>query len=183
MTTPEPAQLACVALERDGEVVVAGSRDTQQVFLWNLRNGQLLDVLSGHEGPVSGIAFNPSAPRAAAPLKMSMTPAMLRTRVDTLARAAGYLNVKSERAGELSVRPRCAGNETVATAAWDKTVRIWTAFSGGKTATDVLQHSHEVLALAYHPSGRSLACSTLNGEIHFWDAQEATTLGTIEVRR
>ena len=61
MTTPEPAQLACVALERDGEVVVAGSRDTQQVFLWNLRTGQLLDALSGHEGPVSGIAFNPSA--------------------------------------------------------------------------------------------------------------------------
>ena len=81
-----------------------------------------------------------------------------------------------------SKRVHHAGNDTVATGAWDKTVRIWSAFSGGKTATDVLQHSHEVLALAFHPSGRYLACATLNGELHFWDAQEATTLGTIEVR-
>lgn len=61
-TTPEAVQLVCVAIEGSGEVVCAGSRDTFQVFLWNMRTGQLLDALSGHEGPVSALAFNPSTP-------------------------------------------------------------------------------------------------------------------------
>jgi WD40 repeat protein len=132
MTTPEPVQLACVAIDRDGEVVIAGSRDSNTIFLWNLRTGQLLDVLLGHEAAVSAVAFNPS-------------------------------------------------NATLASASWDHSVRVWTPFSGGKTATDVLQHTHEVLAMVFHPSGRYLACSTLNGEIHFWDTQDAAITGTIEV--
>jgi periodic tryptophan protein 2 len=61
-TTPEAVQLACVAIEGSGEVICAGSSDTFQVFLWNMRTGQLLDALSGHEGPVSALAFNPSTP-------------------------------------------------------------------------------------------------------------------------
>lgn len=74
-----------------------------------------------------------------------------------------------------------AGNTTVATASWDKTVRLWNTYSGDKSATDILQHSHEVLAVAMHPTGRCLAASTLNGEICFWDTQEAALLGVIEV--
>jgi periodic tryptophan protein 2 len=60
MTTPEPVQLACVEIDKDGEVVIAGSRDSNTIFLWNLRTGQLLDELHGHEGAVSAVAFNPS---------------------------------------------------------------------------------------------------------------------------
>lgn len=54
-------QFACVSVESSGQVVCAGSKDTFQVYLWSMRTGQLLDVLSGHEGPVSGLSFNPSA--------------------------------------------------------------------------------------------------------------------------
>lgn len=71
----------------------------------------------------------------------------------------------------------------LASVSWDNTVRLWNVYAGDKSATDVLQHSHEVLAVAFHPSGKTLACSTLNGEIHFWDAQEAALKGSIECRR
>ena len=76
-----------------------------------------------------------------------------------------------------------AGDTVVATASWDKTVRLWDVYTGERTATDILQHSHEVLALTYAPSGRTLAASTLNGEVAFWDAPDALLLGTIEARR
>ena len=70
----------------------------------------------------------------------------------------------------------------IATASWDKSVRLWDTLSGDRAAADVLTHSHEVLAVAFHPGGRTLVCSTLNGELHFWDAQEATIRTTVEVR-
>lgn len=59
--TPEPVQLACVAVDSSGQIVCAGAKDTFQVVMWSMRTGQLLDVLSGHEGPVSSLSFNPSA--------------------------------------------------------------------------------------------------------------------------
>lgn len=39
--------------------MAAGSMDPYDIYLWSLRTGQLLDVLSSHEAPVSGLAFSP----------------------------------------------------------------------------------------------------------------------------
>lgn len=40
------------------EVVAAGAVDSFQIFLWSLNSGRLLEVLAGHEGPVSALHFN-----------------------------------------------------------------------------------------------------------------------------
>lgn len=61
-------------------------------------------------------------------------------------------------------------------------MRLWNTYSGDKSPTEVLQHSHEVLCVAIHPTGRFLAAATLNGEVHFWDSQDAKLTGVIEVR-
>lgn len=44
------------------QVVCAGSQDTFDVVVWSVKTGRLLDVLAGHEGPVSGLAFSPNGP-------------------------------------------------------------------------------------------------------------------------
>lgn len=31
-----------------------------QIFVWSMKTGRLLDMLSGHEGPVYGLAFSPT---------------------------------------------------------------------------------------------------------------------------
>lgn len=31
-----------------------------QIFIWNMKNAHLLDILSGHEGPVHGLMFSPT---------------------------------------------------------------------------------------------------------------------------
>ena len=56
---PEAVQFSSVAVDPSGDVVCAGSKDTFQMFVWSMRTGQLLDVFSGHEGPISTLAFNP----------------------------------------------------------------------------------------------------------------------------
>ncbi|KAG1660074.1 hypothetical protein FOA52_006420 [Chlamydomonas sp. UWO 241] len=59
MTSPNPVQFGCLAVDPGGEIVAAGTRDTFQIYVWSLKTGRLLDVLSGHEGPVSALAFSP----------------------------------------------------------------------------------------------------------------------------
>ena len=58
--SPRPVQFSCVALDPSGEVVCAGSHDTYEVFVWSVQTGRLLELLTGHEGPVSCVAFSPS---------------------------------------------------------------------------------------------------------------------------
>ncbi|TFK38091.1 WD40-repeat-containing domain protein [Crucibulum laeve] len=59
-TSPSPVQFSCLAVDPSGEVVAAGSTDSFEVFLWSVQTGKLLDVLSGHEGPISSLAFSPA---------------------------------------------------------------------------------------------------------------------------
>lgn len=59
-TSPFPTQFSCLAVDPSGEVVAAGSHDSFEVFMWSVQTGKLLDVLTGHEGPISSLAFSPT---------------------------------------------------------------------------------------------------------------------------
>ncbi|XWS20388.1 hypothetical protein CRYUN_Cryun31cG0096800 [Craigia yunnanensis] len=53
-TTPSSRQLVSLAADQSGEVICTGTLDSFEVH-W-----PLLDVLSGHEGPVHGLVFSPT---------------------------------------------------------------------------------------------------------------------------
>ncbi|CAG8482711.1 6342_t:CDS:2 [Diversispora eburnea] len=59
-TSPTPIQFSSLAVDQSGEIVSAGSLDTFEIFVWSVQTGKLLDIMAGHEGPISGIAFSPS---------------------------------------------------------------------------------------------------------------------------
>ncbi|KAH7887052.1 quinon protein alcohol dehydrogenase-like superfamily [Phlebopus sp. FC_14] len=59
-TSPSPVQFSALAVDPSGEVVAAGSTDSFEVFLWSVQTGKLLDVLAGHEGPISSLSFCPT---------------------------------------------------------------------------------------------------------------------------
>ncbi|XP_071445521.1 periodic tryptophan protein 2 homolog [Hetaerina americana] len=59
-TSPRPVQFSCVAMDSSSEFVAAGGQDVFEIYLWSLKVGRLLEVMSGHEGPVASIAFSPS---------------------------------------------------------------------------------------------------------------------------
>jgi len=59
-TGPRPCQFYCLALDNSGEIICAGSLDTFEICMWSLQTGRLLEVLSGHEGPVSCLSFSPA---------------------------------------------------------------------------------------------------------------------------
>lgn len=57
LTTPKPVQFLSLAVDPSGEIVCAGCMDPFHIYAWNLQTGKLLDVYTGHTGPVSSLAF------------------------------------------------------------------------------------------------------------------------------
>ncbi|KAL1922330.1 uncharacterized protein VTP21DRAFT_9869 [Calcarisporiella thermophila] len=57
-TSPNPAQFSALAVDPSGEIVCAGSLDTFEIFVWSVQTGKLLDILSGHTGPISSLSFS-----------------------------------------------------------------------------------------------------------------------------
>ncbi|XP_077422157.1 PWP2 small subunit processome component [Vanacampus margaritifer] len=58
-TSPRPAQFSSLAVDVSGELVSAGAQDSFEIFLWSMQTGRLLEILGGHEGPVSCLCFSP----------------------------------------------------------------------------------------------------------------------------
>ncbi|KAJ3236838.1 hypothetical protein HDU81_010303 [Chytriomyces hyalinus] len=58
-TSPTHVQFGCIAVDPSAEVICAGSIDTFEIYMWSVQTGNLLDVLSGHTGPVSCVSFSP----------------------------------------------------------------------------------------------------------------------------
>ena len=59
-TAPTRLSFSSIAVDPSGEVVCAGSLDSFDIHIWSVQTGQLLDQLSGHEGPVASLAFAPA---------------------------------------------------------------------------------------------------------------------------
>ena len=57
--SPVPVQFGCLAIDPTGEIICAGSLDTFDVYMWSVQTGKLLDVFSGHTGPVCSMNFSP----------------------------------------------------------------------------------------------------------------------------
>ncbi|XP_050415096.1 periodic tryptophan protein 2 homolog [Patella vulgata] len=131
-TSPRPVQFSCLALDHSGEIVCAGGQDSFEIFVWSMQTGRLLEVLTGHQGPISCLSFSSSR-------------AML------------------------------------ASASWDKTVKIWDVFES-KGSKETIHLLTDVLSLTFRPDGQELAVSTLNGQISFWNPYTAVQIGSVEGR-
>ncbi|KAF9971759.1 hypothetical protein BGZ73_005212 [Actinomortierella ambigua] len=132
-TSPTPVQFSTLAVDPSGEIVCAGAQNTFEIYVWSVQTGKLLDILSGHGAPVSGLAFSPTA-------------------------------------------------QFLASSSWDKTIRTWDVFGRGKTV-ETYTHTSEVLALAFRPDGKELCGSTLDGQLSFWNVDDALQTGVIDGRR
>ncbi|KAM4689892.1 LOW QUALITY PROTEIN: periodic tryptophan protein 2 homolog, partial [Rhinophrynus dorsalis] len=131
-TSPRPAQFSCLGVDGSGDIVCAGAQDSFEVYVWSMQTGRLLDVLAGHEGPISSVAFNP-------------------------------------------------WRSVLATASWDKTVRLWDMADSWRT-TETLSVSSEALAVTFRPDGGELAVASLDGQITLWNPEKGNQTGSIEGR-
>ncbi|ODQ64640.1 WD40 repeat-like protein, partial [Nadsonia fulvescens var. elongata DSM 6958] len=76
------------------------------------------------------------------------------------------------------------GNENgmLASASWDRTVRVWDIFSRS-VSVEPVDFSSDVLDVAMSPNSKTIAVSTLDGQISFWDIDSAKQIGNIDGRK
>ncbi|CAG2114442.1 unnamed protein product [Medioppia subpectinata] len=56
------AQFMSLAVDQlGGDFIACGSQNMFEIFLWSLQTGRMLETLSGHEAPVSGLKFSPTS--------------------------------------------------------------------------------------------------------------------------
>uniref|UniRef100_A0A1A9W3Q6 WD_REPEATS_REGION domain-containing protein n=1 Tax=Glossina brevipalpis TaxID=37001 RepID=A0A1A9W3Q6_9MUSC len=58
-TSSRLVQFSCVAIDYSDELIVAGCQDVFEIYLWSVKLGTLLEIVSGHEAPISSLAFAP----------------------------------------------------------------------------------------------------------------------------
>jgi periodic tryptophan protein 2 len=58
-TTPDSVQFAALDVDHSGEIVVASCAESGEVFVWSMASGSLVEVLTGHTGPVSSVSIDP----------------------------------------------------------------------------------------------------------------------------
>ncbi|KAG6780518.1 hypothetical protein POTOM_013380 [Populus tomentosa] len=167
-TTPSSRQFVSLAADQSGEVICAGTLDSFEIFVWSMKTGRLLDVLSGHAGPVHGLTFSPSNVSC---IDISFHSLVMHP---LFCINSSWFLCLSE-----VVYLHEFVEAVLASSSWDKTVRMWDVFEG-KGAVETFPHTHDVLTVVYRPDGRQLACSTLDGQIHFWDTVDGLLMYTIE---
>ncbi|OSX68633.1 hypothetical protein BU14_2466s0001, partial [Porphyra umbilicalis] len=130
---PRPArQLGAVAADASGDIVAAGCRSSFEVLVWSLRTGKLLDVLDGHTGAVSAVAFRPGHGGVIASGSWDGTVRV----VDVYARGsgAGAVDVLRHTKEVLALAYRPDGRE-LAVATRDGEVTVWDASAASIVGT------------------------------------------------
>ncbi|CCF60319.1 hypothetical protein KAFR_0J02550 [Kazachstania africana CBS 2517] len=73
-------------------------------------------------------------------------------------------------------------NSILASASWDKTIRIWSIFGRSQQVEPIEVYS-DVVALTIRPDGKHVAVSTLRGQITMFDIESGQQIGNIDCRK
>ena len=148
---PHEMRVMTAELSGDGALLATGGRDNK-VRLWDVETEKLHQTLSGHIGPIQGLAFSPDG---------------------TLLVSSGGHNWE-ELEGDDGITYTFSSRESVV----DKTAKVWDVATGENIAT--FEHLDAVRAIAFSPDGSLLATSAGRTDIRSTKTwQDIATLSTV----
>ncbi|KAJ8483950.1 hypothetical protein OPV22_016435 [Ensete ventricosum] len=165
----------CIAYSPDSQMLATGA-DDNKLKVWTVSSGFCFITLSEHTNAVTAfvsLSSDPSGEVICAGTLDSFEIFVWSMKTGRL------LDVLGGHEGPVHGLMFSPTNPVLASSSWDKTVRLWDVFEG-KGAVETFPHTHNILTVVYRPDGKQLACSTLDGHIHFWDPIDGLLMYTIE---
>lgn len=151
-----------LAISGDGAVALSGSFDTSAI-LWSIRDDAAEQILRFHEGAVNAVAVlrDGRVVTAGEDARVAIwTPG----KPEPDAVLAGH-------AGPIVALAMSPDGATLASASWDRTIRLWPLRDGG--APRVLEgHQDNINGVAFSPDGAVLVSAGYDATLRIWPLRE-----------
>lgn len=159
--TGHQAEIMSVAWSPDGQTLASGSRD-KTIKLWS-REGKLIHTFGPLEDEVWGVTFSRKDKLLAAAIRNQQIQLWRKDPTTSL-----YNPYKTlwQHLGEVSAVAFSPDSETIASASWDKSVKL--SKTGYSLVMPFIGHQDTVWGIAFSPDGQTLASSSLDKTIKLW---------------
>jgi WD40 repeat protein len=172
-----------VAFSPDGKTLASGSFD-QTVKLWEVSTGIELRTLKGHSNWVVSVAFSRDG-RTLATGSWDSTIKLWDVSTGTEFRTLKGLSTESElrtlrgNANHVHSVVFSPDGKTLASASFDKTVKLWDVSTGTRLRT-LEGHSSRVNSVVFSPDGKILGSGSFDQTAKLWEVSTGTVLRTLE---
>jgi WD40 repeat protein len=183
-TFADQAAVTLLAFSPDGKSLFGRGSELR---LWDLKTRNARTILKGCTGWRHAVAFDPKGKLMVAAVDNRLDSAFALWDVETGKRTIAYEG-HTKTIGILAFSPDC---KTLASSAWDKTVRLWDVATGknraifksppGRTCSLVFSHDGKILAAGYkHQEKDGETDSSPNaGSVRLYDTTTGKVLATL----
>lgn len=172
-TIQGPSPFTCVAFAADGSKLVTG--DTKKtVIVWDAQTGKQLSSFEGHNAQVTCVTFSPNgkllASTAADPNPFNK---VFEIKLWDVVGEKHLADLPAVGGKGKAAPPKDAKGKAPAKAGKG-------GFGDGGKAAGTSGHGEVITAVAFSPDGTTLATTSFDGKVIFWDVEKRQQAGTLQ---